>query len=83
MDCVTIVWQTEKEKDQAEQEKLQNVQLKEKRGTRKKGGAKPCVHKIIRIKNIPMLNYVKEVVTSVQDFTQLIFQMVTKKYGKP
>lgn len=83
MDCVTIVWQTEKEKDQAEQEKLQNVQLKEKRGTRKKGGAKPSVHKIIRIKKIPMLNYVKEVVTSVQDFTQLIFQMVTKKYGKP
>lgn len=34
-DCVTIVGQTEKEKDQAEQEKLQNVQLKEKRGTRK------------------------------------------------
>lgn len=35
MDCVTIVGRTEKEKDQAEQEMLQNVQLKEKRGTRK------------------------------------------------
>ena len=64
-----VITQIYNEKEQAEQVKIQNVQIEGKKGTRKWNGFKSCVQGDKQIKN-----GIKEMVTSGKDPTLLSFQ---------
>ena len=71
----SLLRQIYKEKEQAKQRKIQNVQFKELKGTRKWKGAKSCAQGNKQMKEKPDGGGVKGVAASVQHPTQLSFHL--------
>lgn len=64
-------------KEQTEKGKLQNIQFEEQTNTRKWNGVKSCKN-INRLEKSLIFNGKKGVVISVQDSTQINFQLVKR-----